>query len=299
MNIVSPTRQLPGPGNGQSVPVARDGLAANTHDVIYVLMLREVEAMALHATGDGLPLPPELMTAVDRALSTTVSVRTSPDQAPAAEPETLFVELASAHAALTRIVAPARPASLQLMMDDQRRHPLTHSFGGVPLVRRMMAVAVLSLFGLLGMALFEQVTAENLGKGLLNLSGFDLMVNEAFLIFAASVGAALANLKRLDRYIAACTYDPRNDSSYWTRLVMGLISGTVLSQIVYGELVGRGLLGNPPADNVLTSIGPPVLALLGGFSADLVHDLLTHFIDVVGQAFGRGRSGDPKLRPPA
>jgi len=267
--------------------------------MIYDRMLREVEAMALHATGNGLALPPDLMDAVDRALSATVTMPTASDPALAAEPETFFVELANAHAALTRLVAPARPASLQLMLEDQRRHPLTHSFGGVPLVRHMMAVAVVSLIGLLGMALFNQVTAENLAKGLLNLSGFDLLVNEAFLIFAAGVGAALANLKRLDRYVATCTYDPRNDSSYWTRLVMGLISGTVLSQIVYGELVGRGLLGNPPADNVLTSIGPPVLALLGGFSADLVHDLLTHFIDVVGRAFGRGSSEASNSQPPA
>jgi hypothetical protein len=132
-----------------------------------------------------------------------------------------------------------------------------------------------------------------MSKGLLNLSGFALLANEAFLIAAASVGAALANLKRLDRFVSVCTYDPRNDSSYWTRLVMGLISGTVLSQIIYGELTGHIGGATESEPNLLAAMGQPVLALLGGFSADLVHDLLTHFIGVISQAFGRGNTSYP------
>ena len=188
---------------------------------------------------------------------------------------------------LSKLIAPARGATLVLLADQKRRHPILYALGPVPQVRWMLTTAVLSLLLLLGIALSGDVNAENVSKGLLNLAGLQLAKIEMFLVAAAAVGATLANLKLLNRYISNCTYDPRYDSSYWTRLVMGLISGVILSQVVFSALVGHDstAAGNA-GNNALLGFGQPILAILGGFSADLVHDILTHLITVIGNTLG-------------
>ena len=178
-----------------------------------------------------------------------------------------------------------------LLAEQRHCHPVLHAFGPVAQVRWMLAAAVLALLLLLGTALSGDVNPENVSKGLLNLQGMQLVVVETFLVAASAVGATLANLKRLNRYISDCNYDPRYDSSYWTRLVMGLISGVILSQVVFGAFVGPDGAGasgaaNAPAGSALLGFGQPILAILGGFSADLVHDVLTHLIGVIGNALG-------------
>ncbi|HEX4366690.1 MAG TPA: hypothetical protein VH023_07665, partial [Rhodopila sp.] len=104
---------------------------------------------------------------------------------------------------------------------------------------------------------------------------------------ASAVGATLANLKQLNRYISDCNYDPRYDSSYWSRLVMGMISGVILSQVVFGSVIGSDPTAVATAGgSALAGFGQPILAILGGFSAELVHDVLSHLIGVIGNTLG-------------
>jgi hypothetical protein len=186
-----------------------------------------------------------------------------------------------------------------LLADQRRRHPVLYTFGPVPQARLMLATAVCSLLLLLGVALSGNVNTENVSKGLLNLQGVRLIEVELFLVAASAVGATLANLKALNRYISDCTYDPRYDGSYWSRLVMGLISGVILSQVVFGALVGPDRGGADPssAASALMGFGQPILAILGGFSAELVHDILTHLIAVIGNTLGIGKPANPGKSP--
>jgi hypothetical protein len=289
--------------------------AGQSRQRIEAHMMREVEAMLVFAMASGIGVPPEVGVILGRAFPNggpnagtdwTGMPRLPRDEAaaPGSEPDAdataggrgaaapprapdHLALLAAAHLELTRLIAPARPGTLVLLMDDRRRHPFRNSFGAVPMARTMLGIAVLSLVLLLGIALSKHVNAQNLTKGLLSLEGYPLLVNEVFLAAAAGVGASLANLKCLDRYISDCTYSQRYDGSYWTRLVMGLISGVVLSQLIYGALTGHLA---PAAENdtnkILITLGQPVLALLGGFSAELVHDVLTHFITTIRYLFG-------------
>lgn len=59
-----------------------------------------------------------------------------------------------------------------------------------------------------------------------------------------------------------------------------------MSQVVFGALVGGDSAANGPAGSALLGFGQPILAILGGFSADLVHDVLTHLIAVIGNTLG-------------
>lgn len=245
-------------------------------------LLREIEAMVLFALGAGLDLPPEALAARQQPPPDTPLPDALPLDA-AADP---LVRLAALHLTLTRLIAPARGASLVLLEEQRQAHPVLRAFGPVPQVRWMLAVAVLSLILLLGTALSGDVNPENVSKGLLNLQGTALIAVEVFLIAASAVGATLANLKRLNRYISDCNYDPRYDSSYWSRLVMGLISGVILSQVVFGSLVSGESASAHPGTSALDGFGQPILAILGGFSAELVHDILRHLINVIGNTLG-------------
>jgi hypothetical protein len=305
-------------------------VAALTRQLVHNRMVREVEAMLLFAMGSGIGVPPEIIVTLDRAASdgtedkapnraqsvlraaavnaeqTTPSADGAPPGAgsaaallpgPTEAPDPMSL-LAEIHLQLTKLVAPARPATLLLLSEQRREYPWLHSFGAVPLIRKMFALAVLSLMVMLGVALSNDVNLENMTKGLLTLQGLPLLVNEAFLVGAAAVGATLANLKRLDRYVSACTYDERYESSYWTRVVMGVISGVILSQLIYGAFISPSKATTTSGtDSTFTEIGQPVLALLGGFSAELVHDILTHFISVLRNAFAGGGPPTAAIEP--
>lgn len=243
---------------------------------------REVEAMTLYALATGVGVPPDLLTDVDKALA---------EDPPPTDSSARMTALGTAHFALTKLLAPAKPGSVLLLVEQRRGHPYWQTFGAVPLVRTMQAIAVVSLLVLLGVSLSDRVNAVNMTKGLLNLFGYDLLCVEIFLVAAAAIGASLANLRRLDQYISNCTFEQRFEGSYWTRLVMGVISGIILSQVVYGALVGM----SPDSTSMISEFGQPVLALLGGFSADLVHDILQRFIAVFGNVLG---TKTPKAPPP-
>jgi len=261
------------------------------HERIRNRMVREVEAMTLFALATGIGVPPDLMAQLDRCLTDTQGGE--PPDSPLADPSARIALLSSTHGELTRLIAPARPGSLLLLIEDRRTYPFWNGFGAVPLVRRMLGVAVVSLIVLLGTALSSQVNAANMSQGLLGLQGWPLLWNEIFLFAASAVGAGLANLRRLDRFISNCTYEQRFDSSYWSRLVMGVISGILLAQVLFSAITGGG--ANSGA-NGFSALNQPILALLGGFSADLVHDVLTHFITTIGNLLGTKRGQQP--RPP-
>ncbi len=288
-------------GVTRPLPVTRSGRIDESqlspHERIENRLEREVEAMTLYALASGLGVPVETLANVDLALPAISGSDPIPAGGETPAPRcTRVTALAEAHYSLTKLIAPAKPGSILLLVEQRRSHLGWQTFGAVPLVRSMQAIAVISLLVLLGISLSDRVNAENMTKGLLNLYGLDLFCVEVFLVAAAAVGASLTNLRRLDRYIVSCTYEQRFDSSYWSRLVMGVISGIILSQVVYSALVGS----NPDSTSTLSAFGQPVLALLGGFSADLVHDILNQFISVFGNLLaGKGqRTPAPDAPPP-
>jgi hypothetical protein len=136
-----------------------------------------------------------------------------------------------------------------------------------------------------------------MAKSLLELSGFPLLMVEGFLVSAASLGACFANLQRINTVISDGTYDPRFQSTYWTRWVMGVISGVILSQIVYNFLQAHS--GGDASAGAAGAIAQPILALLGGYSVDFVHGLLKRAINTVSNFFSISTDGaaDNQQRP--
>ena len=171
------------------------------------------------------------------------------------------------------------------MFYDQRiRHPHITTFGPVPVARQMLALAVVSLIVLLGVSLSPEINSGNMSKTLLELSGVPLFLVEIFLISAASRGSCFACLHRINRYVSEGTWNPKYRSTYWTRWVMGVISGVVLSQLVY-DLFVTSTSAAKAGTTIPGLIGGPLLALLGGYSVDVVHSILNRIINAVSSVF--------------
>lgn len=263
---------------------------------LWHLLTRECEAMAQHAFSMGHIIPIEVVELLDHAFSsldTQAALRlpasaaldrdelkagASPPDVPA------LVALSRAHTALAVIIAPATPEAVLAISDERIRHPRMTTFGPVPVARQMLGLALVSLIVLLGVSLSADINNANMSKTLLDLSGVQLLVVEIFLLSASSLGSCFANLQRVNRFVSDGTYDPKYQSTYWTRWVMGVISGIVLSQLVYDVFVEPR--SAPTGGGTMPGvIGQPLLALLGGYSVDVVHSILNRIINAVSSVF--------------
>jgi hypothetical protein len=255
-------------------------------------LTRECEAMAQHAFSTGLTVPIEVMELLNQAfwLLDTQAARLPTPAAPgrdASEADALppgvpaLAALSRAHTALAAIITPATPEAILLISDERIKHPLITAFGPVPIARQMLGLALVSLLVLLVVSLSALVNEQNMVKTVLELSGIPLLMVEVFLLSAASLGSCFANLQRISRFVSNGTYDPKSQSTYWTRWVMGIISGIILSQLIYDLFV-------PTPYGV---VGQPLLALLGGYSVDVVQTIINRIINAVSSVFQSPEDG--------
>lgn len=261
---------------------------------LWARLTRECEAMAQHALSTGHTVPIEVIELLDHAFSSlhTQATLQSPAGAGPVRGEwkadalevPVLVALSRAHAALAVIIAPATPEAVLMFSDQRMRHPHITTFGPVPVARQMLGLAVVSLIVLLGVSLSPDINASNMRKTLLELSGASLFLVEIFLLSASSLGSCFANLHRINRYVSDGTWNPKYRSTYWTRWVMGVISGIVLSQLVYDVFVASTSAPKVGA-TIPGLIGGPLLALLGGYSVDVVHSILNRIINAVSSVF--------------
>ena len=155
--------------------------------------------------------------------------------------------LVALHSALTKVVAPATPSSLAATEPDLR------AFGFLrrpPVIGWMVLAAVMCALGfVLGISQKWPTTSWVSGAGL---------------------GAAFYGLFTANDYVKQRTFDPRYNSVYMIRFVLGVIAGLILANL-------------PIFDNdaTLKNLGKGVIALLGGFSAEAVYQVLQRLVDIL------------------
>src|SRR5215207_6829033 len=229
-------------------------------------LLREATAMASYALASGKPVGPSIVDAVHAALAAhgaNADNGTCRDGT-TAEHHTYTHDIAAltrAHAQLTLIGAPAAPRAVLLLARGADGLGRWGILGPIRMVRYLLALALLSLIGLMLLGTSEHVTATS--GNIFKEAGLTALLNALFLLCAASVGAAFSGLFRINLYIAATTYDPQHDASYWVQYGLGLIAGFLLATIIPASDTSAG-----------AAIGRPVLALVGGFSASLLYRVL-------------------------
>lgn len=254
-------------------------------------VLEECKAMAAYAFGAGIKVPESLIGRLGQAEARMAPPRTEKSE-PGARPgrsaetasegkpddpakDTLPRDpadlLTQVHNRLAELVAPATPRTILLLAREEAKGSPLRFLGAVPLIRRLLIVALVSMCGFVWISLSEDVDGN--GFDLLKNSGFNLLLSELFLLFAASIGVSFANLFEAQRFIKDGTFDPKFESSYWVRHVLGLMAGTILALLVPIEA-----LAAEQESTILQQLGKPMLALLGGFSASAVHRILSRLV---------------------
>lgn len=247
-------------------------------------LLNESAAMAQYAFAAGLKVPPKLVGLLESQIIDGQDVRHQrifDDKSPHPDPIPLntsspgkcgngIMQLAMIHEKLSRIVEPAKPRSILLLAEESDRKSLWRFLGPVPLVRQMMFAALLSTAAFILIGLSTNVRSDPVAGNVLTSFGWDLFCNELFFLAAAGVGASFAALFQVNRYIVDGTFEPKYQSSYWIRFVLGLISGLILACLVPIE--------TSESTFMLTK---PLLALLGGFSSAVVYRILTRLVTTV------------------
>ncbi|MEL6981601.1 MAG: hypothetical protein AAFO29_04170, partial [Actinomycetota bacterium] len=187
----------------------------------------------------------------------------------------LISALNEAHRRLTAAVYPAMPKTLRLLRGDQNPSVLGW-LGPVRLVRMFMALAVvlLSLFVVLGLSI--GVTGDGTGDRFFGGNLVDRSRVALYLVTSSALGATFAGLTKAFRYIGNLSYDEKYESSYWIRLVLGVVSGLILS-IVLSQV----FFGQEAESTTGFRITVPLLAVVGGFSSDLVYNMLRRVIDAL------------------
>jgi hypothetical protein len=188
--------------------------------------------------------------------------------------------LVKAHEALTRAIQPAKPRTI-LLLDQEKKNKVMLSFlGPVSLIRQLMIAGLISLMMFIGIALFPEV--DSAGGNILQSNGSALLLNLLFYISAAGLGASFSALYKANSYITNGTFDPTYQASYWIRFFLGLISGLIMAVLISEEAFAAG---NTEGKFLEDGIVRPLLAILGGFSADLAYTVLNRLVETFESLF--------------
>jgi hypothetical protein len=217
------------------------------------------EAMLRYALASGIVVPGPTFEVVERAAARR---RAEAGELTSAQ----MRRLVRAHGELVRLVAPATPRTI-LLLSEGRRSRLA-MLGPVRLVRQMLVAVIVLLAAFVALSTTEYVNATS--GDILHSTGVGLLVNELFYLAAGGLGAAFSALFTAYRYIADGTYDPKFESSYWLRFILGLMAGLLLPALV-------PITSGAESETVTR----PLLALLGGFSASVLYRVLERLVGAV------------------
>lgn len=227
-------------------------------------------------------------------------------EAPEAKAKGMQMRLADAlevHGALCQLVAPATPVTLQASKTNGRLWVENVT------VRFLLVMSILSLVAFLTTAILKEVRAlssEATGSSADASQSTNAVAlrpalpparpNRAtqsymdivMLLAAAGLGSGFYGLYTAHKYIVNRTFNPKYNQIYVVRYVLGLTSGSILGYFGTSLLNGGGQSTVDPKQ-----LGPPVLALVGGYAAEAVSQILQRIADTL-VTIVRG-SGDDAL----
>lgn len=232
-------------------------------------LIEECYAMIKHISAYGKKLPPESTIILDYSKEQSFNSDVS---------DTDILKL---HRSLSKQIAPARPETIRLLCKESQKSKWLNFLGPVGLVRRMMFTALCSLFLFIALSLSEEINFVNIKRGIYDLHGQKLLIVMCFLLTSASLGAAFSNLFQANQFIIKNIYNPKYESSYWIRYVLGIIAGIMLAFLIPVPDVDTAEAGQAH----LAVASRPMLAMLGGFSASLVYRILFRMVYAVESIF--------------
>jgi hypothetical protein len=234
----------------------------------------ESKAMAKYAMAKGKSVPVSVIT----------SIETFENQSFASNeknhlPQHMdIIGLVDAHQALARIIDPASPQTILLLDQEQKSGSIFKSLGPVSLVRELMLAAIISIFIFVALISSPLIDSDKMAEDVLKANGMEQLARLLFYIGAAGLGASFAALYKANSYITNGTFDPNYHSSYWIRFSLGIIAGLLLAVLISeNSIETEGILSR--------GVIRPLLAILGGFSADLLYAFLIRIVDTFKSLF--------------
>jgi hypothetical protein len=210
------------------------------------------------------------------------------------EPSRDLTVILKAHAALSALVAPATPASLQA---TEPGSGLLSFLPRPPLVGALIVVALAAAIGFIltlphppqrseprpaaaaGGPFALRPAADTTVFTLRVADAAPEVVSDAAApwqsqwnwLFAAALGASFYGLSTAHEFVKNRTFDPKYNSMYVIRFIWGVIAGLVLGNVA----------GVFDSSSTIKRLGPSVLAILGGFSAEAVIQVLQRMVDIM------------------
>lgn len=184
-------------------------------------------------------------------------------------------QLIKAHGFICDALAPATPETIMYtrkFYDKKKRFVL---FSPIPLVRNFTVISIVAVLSLVISSLSSEVNTETLSKGVLNNHGFSLLINLLFLCSAALMGASFFLLSKLTKEVKEASLSADDATYYWTMLIMGILSGMILSE---------GVSVNTDAVSASVETNRLVFAILGGFSSEVVYKILQNIMQKIQSA---------------
>lgn len=186
--------------------------------------------------------------------------------------------LVDTHDFLARLIEPAAPQTILLLDQEQKTRSILNFLGPVTLVRELMLVALMSLFVFVALMSSPLINSDSLAEDVLKADGIEQLARLIFYIGAAGLGASFAALYKANDYITIGTFDPSHQTSYWIRFSLGIIAGLLLALLISENSIQSGAMLSKGAIR-------PLLAILGGFSADLLYAFLIRMVETFKSLF--------------
>lgn len=221
----------------------------------------ECRAMAEYTLARGKGVPHELITVIESFEEDKKNGDIQP--------------LMGVHSRLSRLILPATPKTVLLLDIEQEKGGLLKFLGPVTLVRKLMLAAL--FFVSVFIALTVSPYIRTVKGSIFEEESLVLFMNMLFYIASAGLGGAFSALYKANTYIVKGTFDPAYQSSYWIRFFLGLISGLIMAIVIAEESLSNEFL----APGVMR----PLMALMGGFSADLLYTFLNRMVESVKSLF--------------
>lgn len=251
----------------------------------YQVITAECDAMLRYAMGSGRALSPAVVEHVASAVAwikaQSTAEQLSPAQLEQAKAQAPSIgKLSRTHQRLAQVIAPAQPRPLRLM-HEVAGYDASNLWMRMPMPRNMTIVAIVSIVMLIAVGTSPLLSPDPAAGNPMLSSGPTLLINQLFFLSIASLGSCFHGLFKVNEYIVRGNYDPDYSSTYWVRYMLGVISGLILASLIAVD-----------KSSALYSVARPLLALVGGFSAAVVHRVLDRLVNTVEDLI----SGDPKKR---
>ncbi len=229
-------------------------------------LITELRAMVQFAAARGEKIPAQAL----------IIIKSQEEQTDATSDS--IKKLVHMHGMLSGIVKPALPRNIVYLQQRKEIYDNGKGFfrARFPFQQRLALFSCFSILVLIMAGQSNLVNAKVLSQGILDSSGLALIVNFTYLCSCGAIGASFLILSNLKTKYQDGTYNPDQDVNSWTIILLGVISGIILSQLI--PIDEKAI----EAGNSMIHYNRGLFALLGGFSSKLIYDVLNKIIGAVG-----------------